>query len=136
MKIIRNIYILILNVILNILKRIFQLKQQKWTHIVAPFYLLYLFAFVVGIIYDTIIHDFFLSYIVIICGEAICPLLIFATIAICLSLKLLSIKFKNIDKINNKFLLHNMFYNLLWILGILTLLFGFFAFIYNYILDL
>ena len=110
-----------------------KLKQQKWTHIVAPFYLLYLFVFIASIIYDITIHDFFLSYIAIMCGEAICPLLIFATIAIYLLLKLLSTKFKNIDKTNNKFLLHNLFYNLLWLVGMLTLLFGLYIFIFRYL---
>ena len=67
------------------------------------------------------------------CGEAICPLLIFATIAIYILLKLLSLKFKNIDKTNNKFLLHNLFYNLLWLVGMFTLLFGLYIFIFRYL---
>ena len=112
---------------------IFKLKQQKWTHIVAPLYLLYVLCLVIAIISDIIINDFYYSYLTIIVGAALSPLLIYTTIFIIILMKLLSIKFKNIDKTNNKFLLHNLFYNLLWLVGMLTLLFGLYIFIFRYL---
>ena len=116
------------------LENIYQkLKQQKWTHIVAPLYLLYDLCLVIAIISDIIIKDFYYSYLTIIVGNALCPLLIYTTIFVMILMKLLSIKFKNIDITNNKFLLHNSFYNLLWILGMFTLLYGIYIFISIYI---
>ena len=110
---------------------IFYLKQQKWTHIVIPFFVLYFFVLIIAVLYDiTITKDYLLPYSVLICGLAISPFLVVLIISIIVLLKILAIHFENIHKTNNNFLLHNVFYNIFWHIGIVTLLCGFFAFIY------
>lgn len=123
-----------LNMIINIEKikqSIQTLKQQKWTHIVTPFFLTYFLAFIVSIICYVIIDDFSYPYFVILCGACLYPFLFLITIIVIIFLKILSFRFKKIDKINNNFLLHNFFYSILWFLGILTLIVGSVVFMYN-----
>jgi hypothetical protein len=112
---------------------IFILKQQRWTHIVAPFYTIFTLSLIIAIIYDITLNEFYLSYFVILLGIALCPFFVYLTISIIILLKLLSKKFKNIDKTNNTFLLHSSFYNLLWLIGMLTFLFYLYIFIFCYI---
>ncbi len=111
------------------------IKKQKWTHIVAPLHLLFILFFVIAIIRDILISDFYYSYLTILCGAALCPYLVCITIIIIILLKILSLKFKNIDKIYNKILLHNPFYNFLWLLGMLTLLYSTYMFFSLFLFD-
>jgi len=110
-----------------------KLKQQKWTHIVLPLYAIFILVLIIATLYDITIQDFYLSYFVILCGFALCPFFVCITIVIIILLKLLSIKFKNIDKINNQFLLHNPTYNILWLIGMFTLLFDLYFFVFRYL---
>ena len=117
---------------MNKLANIYQkLKQQKWTHIVAPFYTIFILSLIIAIIYDIIIKDFYLSYFVILCGVALCPFFICITFVIIILLKLLSFKFENIDKTNNEFLLFNPVYNFIWLIGMFTLLFDLYYFVFR-----
>ena len=90
-----------------------KLKQQKWTHIVAPFYLLYTLTLTFAIVAYLITDDFSYPYLVILVGACLYPFLLSITIIVFILLKILSFKFKNINKISNKFFLHNVFYNIL-----------------------
>jgi len=110
-----------------------KLKQQKWTHIVVPLYAIFVLSLIIATLYDITIHDFYFSYFVILCGAALCPFFVCITIVIILLLKLLSIKFKNIDKTNNKFLLQNLAYNILWLIGMFTLFIDIYFFVFHYI---
>ena len=110
-----------------------KVKQQKWTHIVAPFNAVFILSLIIAILYDITIHDFYLSYFVILCGVALCPFYVCITIIIIILLKLLSIKFKNIDKTNNEFLLKNFVYNILWLIGMFALLFDIYFFVFRYL---
>ena len=108
-----------------------KLKQQKWTHIVAPFYLLYTLTLTFAIVAYLITDDFSYPYLVILIGACLYPFLLSITFIVFILLKILSFKFKNINKISNKFFLHNVFYNILWFLSIITLIIGSIVFAYN-----
>jgi len=114
-------------------KFLFLLKQQMWTHVVLPFYTIFILSFIIATLYDITIHDFYLSYFVILCGATLCPYLICITIFIIILFKLLSIKFKNINKTNNKVLLQNPAYNILWLIGMFALLFNLYFFVFRYL---
>ena len=108
-----------------------KLKQQKWTHIVTPLFTIFILLLIIAIIYDINIKDFYVSYGVVLYGVALCPFFTCITFAIIILLKSLSFKFENIDKTNNKFLLHNPIYNFVWLIGMFTLLFDLYYFVFK-----
>ena len=114
---------------MNKLANIYQkLKQQKWTHIVAPFYFLIYLFFLYTIYYDTKYPSedkFSMGFGFILFSLYILPKLAIFTLILIILLKLLSIKWKTIDTIKNQFIFGNKIYNFYWLLCILLMLYSF-----------
>lgn len=105
-----------------------KLKQQKWTHIVAPFYFLIYLFFLYTEYYDTKYPSedkFSMDFGFILFSLYILPRLAIFTFILIILLKLLSLKWKNIDIIKNKFMLDNKIYNIYWLLNALLMLYSF-----------
>ena len=105
-----------------------KLKLQKWTHIVAPFYFLIYLFFLYTEYYDTKYPSedkFNMGFGFILFSLYILPRLAIFTFILVILLKLLSLKWKNIDTIKNKFILDNKIYNIYWLLNTLLMFYSF-----------
>ena len=111
---------------------IFKLKQQKWTHVVAPFYsLIYLF-FLYTIYYDTKYPSedkFSMGFGFVLYSLYFLPKLAIFSFILIILLKLFSLRWKNIDIIKNKFILDNKIYNVYWLLNTLLMFYSFYLLI-------
>ena len=118
---------------MNKLANIYQkLKQQKWTHIIAPFYFLIYLFFLYTIYYDTKYPSedkFSMGFGFILFSLYILPKLAIFTLILIILLKLLSLNWKTIDTIKNQFILCNKIYNFYWLLCILLMLYSFYILI-------
>ena len=114
---------------MNKLANIYQkLKQQKWTHIVAPFYFLIYLFFLYTIYYDTRYPSedkFSMGFGFILFSLYILPKLAIFTFILIILLKLLSLKWETFNIAKNPFLLNNKIYNLYWLLCTLLMLYSF-----------
>ena len=103
-------------------------KQQKWTHIVAPFYFL-IYVFLLFTIYYDIKYPsedkFSMGFGFILFSLYILPRLAIFSFTLIILLKLLSRRWKSIDIIKNKFLLDNKIYNVYWLLNTILMLYSF-----------
>ena len=107
---------------------IFKLKQQKWTHIVAPLYFHFYILLVLVIYYDTRYpseEKFSAGFGFILYSLYFLPKLAIFTFILIILLKLLSLRWKGIDIIKNKFILDNKIYNVYWILNTLLMFYSF-----------
>lgn len=105
-----------------------KLKQQKWTHIIAPFYFLIYLFFLYVIYYDMKYPSedkFSMGFGFILFSLYILPKLAIFTFILIILLKLLSLKWKTIDTIKNQFILDNKIYNFYWFLCTLLMLYSF-----------
>lgn len=114
---------------MNKLAKIYhKLKQQKWTHIIAPFYsLIYLF-FLYTIYYDIKYPSddkFSMGFGFVLFSLYILPKLAIFTFISIILLKLLSLRWKSIDIIKNNFILNNKIYNVYWLLNTLLMFYSF-----------
>ena len=104
------------------------LKKQKWTHIVAPFYsLIYLF-FLYTIYYDTKYpseEKFSMGFCFILFSLYILPKLAIFTFILIILLKITSLKINNINIITSKFMLDNRFYNIYWLINTMLMFYSF-----------
>ena len=118
---------------MNKLANIYQkLKQQKWTHIVAPFYFIIYLFFLYTIYYDAKYPSqdkFSMGFGFILFSLYILPKLAILTFILIILLKSLSLRWKNIDIIKNKFILDNKIYNVYWLLNTILMFYSFCIFI-------
>ena len=111
-----------------LIQLIYKLKQQKWTHIVAPFYsLIYLF-FLYTIYYDTQYPSedkFSMFFCFILFSLYILPKLAIFTLTLAILFKIVSLKINNINILKNKFLLNNKIYNAYWLINTILMFYSF-----------
>ena len=109
-----------------------KLKQQKWTHIVAPFYFLIYLFFLYTEYYDTKYPSedkFDMGFGFILFSLYILPKLAIFTFVLTILLKIASLKFKNIDIIKNRSLLNNTVYNIYWLINTILMFYSFYVLI-------
>ena len=109
-----------------------KLKQQKWTHIVAPFYfLIYLFFLYIKYYYTKYPSEdkFDMGFGFILFSLYILPKLAIFTFVLTILLKIASLKFKNIDIIKNRSLLNNTVYNIYWLINTILMFYSFYVLI-------
>ena len=111
---------------------IYKLKQQKWTHIVVPFYTLIYLFFLYTIYYDTKYPSedkFSMGFGFKLYSLYFLPKLAIFSFILIILLKLFSLRWKNIDIIKNKFMLDNKIYNVYWLLNTLLMFYSFYLLI-------
>lgn len=109
-----------------------KLKQQKWTHVVAPFYFLIYLFFLYTIYYDTKYpseEKFSMGFGFELYSLYFLPKLAIFSIILIILLKLLSLRWKSIDIIKSKSILGNKIYNMYWLLNTLLMFYSFYLLI-------
>ena len=122
------VFLILRSIYTEIINTIFKLKQQKWTHFVAPFYFLIYLFLLFTICYDIKYPSedkFSMGFGFILFSLYILPRLAIFSFTLIILLKLLSLRWKNIDIIKNKFLLDNKIYNVYWLLNTILMLYSF-----------
>lgn len=109
-----------------------KLKQQKWTHIVAPFYFFIYLFLLFTIYYDTRYPSedkFSMGFCFRLFSLYILPKLAIFTFIVAILLRIMSLKIKNIDIITSDFLLNNKIYNVYWLLNTILMFYSFYILI-------